>query len=380
MYKLNDTQIDFILDDIRARGVETEDLQLNLLDHVCCIIENQLEANGDFGQFYRQTISKFYNKELRELEDETQALLTFKHYYSMKKTMFISGFVSAMMLLTGGAFKVMHWPGANALFILGTIIFSFVFLPILFTLKMKERSEKKEKMILVLGMLTSIGMLVSGTFKFMHWPGANVLAYASLLVLILVFLPVYLINGLRNPANKINVIVTSILIIAGCGFLLVMSGRAPSQRLSEVTINQLRNEEAVLRSVCSKFNADSLTKEKHTVYDGFMKASSSLKDAITKAIAGVDYATYLNDSENIQPGWLMPNEFHQMNEKQNYLHALERFESEFDLHLIEADLGPGHAVAGNTKVEYLLNNQPHVRDVMNIISTTQMNACLALAK
>ena len=43
MYALSDQQIDFILNDIKIRGVETEDLQLNLLDHICCIIECELE-------------------------------------------------------------------------------------------------------------------------------------------------------------------------------------------------------------------------------------------------------------------------------------------------------------------------------------------------
>ena len=48
MYCITEQQITFILNDIKEKGVEMEDLQLNLLDHVCCIIENELEANGDF--------------------------------------------------------------------------------------------------------------------------------------------------------------------------------------------------------------------------------------------------------------------------------------------------------------------------------------------
>ena len=45
MYRLNDQQIDYILSDIGARGVEMESLQLNLLDHICCIVERDLEEN-----------------------------------------------------------------------------------------------------------------------------------------------------------------------------------------------------------------------------------------------------------------------------------------------------------------------------------------------
>ena len=79
MYCLNEKQIDFILDDIRRNGVELEDLQSNLLDHICCIIEQELEENGDFEQFYFSTIKKFYKNELREIEEETISLLNFKN-------------------------------------------------------------------------------------------------------------------------------------------------------------------------------------------------------------------------------------------------------------------------------------------------------------
>ena len=85
MYCITEQQIAYILNDIRRNGVETEDLQLNLLDHICCILEQTLKEDDDFERFYHQTIKQFYRKELREIEEETINLLTFKNYYSMKK-------------------------------------------------------------------------------------------------------------------------------------------------------------------------------------------------------------------------------------------------------------------------------------------------------
>ena len=43
MFILTDEHIDFILKDIKNNGLENEDLILNLLDHICCIIEENLE-------------------------------------------------------------------------------------------------------------------------------------------------------------------------------------------------------------------------------------------------------------------------------------------------------------------------------------------------
>src|ERR1043165_9729713 len=91
MYRITDEQIEFILNDIRRNGVETESLQLNILDHICCIIEQNLKESDGFEDFYHKTIRQFYKQNLREIEEETIKLLTFKNYYAMKKVMIASG-------------------------------------------------------------------------------------------------------------------------------------------------------------------------------------------------------------------------------------------------------------------------------------------------
>lgn len=81
MYCISDQQIDFIQRDISEHGIIIESLQQNLLDHICIIIEQNLQENGDFQQFYDTTIKTFYKDELRELEEETIFLLTRKGPY-----------------------------------------------------------------------------------------------------------------------------------------------------------------------------------------------------------------------------------------------------------------------------------------------------------
>ncbi len=78
MYTISDQQIDFILDDLHCRGIRTEDLQHNLLDHMCILIEEGLEEGGDFKAFYSTAIRSFYRDELSELEEETHFLSTVK--------------------------------------------------------------------------------------------------------------------------------------------------------------------------------------------------------------------------------------------------------------------------------------------------------------
>src|ERR1700748_2444276 len=75
MYRITDTQIDFILSDLSSKGILTEDLQQNLLDHICILIEQGLEEGGDFEAFYDFLMPSLYRQKLDELEAETRFLL-----------------------------------------------------------------------------------------------------------------------------------------------------------------------------------------------------------------------------------------------------------------------------------------------------------------
>ena len=102
MYSLNEQQIDFILGDIKARGIRLESLQYDLLDHICVIVEQTLEKEEDFDQCYLQTIRAFYRNELCEIEEETVFLLECRNRVSLSRnqffgllfTIFIGPFVS----------------------------------------------------------------------------------------------------------------------------------------------------------------------------------------------------------------------------------------------------------------------------------------------
>lgn len=222
MYCINEKQIDFILNDIRARGVEMESLQNDLLDHVCCIIEQNLKEEEDFEKFYSNTITSFYREELWEIEEETLRLLTFKNYYAMKKTMIASGVASTISLGTGLIFKFMHWPGASMLILLGIVSAGLLFLPLVFTLKAREKQKVQERVTLMIGGLATSVLSFSILFKIMHWPYANVLGMLALLTLTFVFLPIYFFNGIRNPETKVNTITSSILMFLGCALVFTL--------------------------------------------------------------------------------------------------------------------------------------------------------------
>jgi hypothetical protein len=220
---LSEKQVDYILNDIRRNGIQTEELQFNLLDHICCVIENEMSPENDFDEMYRSVLPRFFKKELKEIQEETDLLLTFKNYYTMKKVMLRSGIFSAVAFTIGALFKIMHWPGASMLLVLAITSVSFVFLPIFFLVKTKEVKEKKEKFILGFGSFFGVLFSISIMFKIMHWPGANMLWLMGLGVLFFLFLPMYFFTGIRNPETKLNTILSSIMILIAGGLLFTIT-------------------------------------------------------------------------------------------------------------------------------------------------------------
>ncbi|MCB0429756.1 MAG: hypothetical protein H6585_07615 [Flavobacteriales bacterium] len=233
MHNVTDAEIDFILNDIKARGIVTEELRHNLLDHICCILEQEMPEGTAFEVFYHRIIQRFFTRELSELQRETDQLMRFKNFYAMKNTMKYTGFFSALLILLGGVFKINHMLGANVLFVLGMVTFSLIFLPLLLTLKMRDGGQGKDNVVfavgLIIGMTASMGVM----FKLMHWPFANILMQGSLGALILVYAPLYLTTRLREPEKRFNAIVSSVLMLAGGGMLLGLTNTHLSYNVTE---------------------------------------------------------------------------------------------------------------------------------------------------
>jgi hypothetical protein len=300
MYHLSDSQIDFISNDIRARGVEIESLQQNLLDHVCCIIELNLEENGDFESFYQKTIRTFYKDALWEIEEETITLLTFKNYYTMKKLMILSGILSAFTMVMGIWFKYMHWPGASFFLPLGIFSGSLVFLPLLFTFKAKEQQGVKDKLVLATGALSAILVSLSFVFKIMNWPHSINMLHISAVIILVLFLPLYLFNGIRNPATKTNTIVTSLLVIMGYTLLLSLVRTPRSEHIYKTVFTQdfVRSEhilDAERRLLKGELKNDSSYKARSLTSQRINTLCEDVKSAIIEQETG--HKTILAASE-----------------------------------------------------------------------------------
>ncbi len=244
MFSLTEEQIAFIENDIKIRGITSPDLSIDLLDHICCLIENELDEYRNFDTVYQDVLSRFGEKGLKEIQLETNRLLTFKHYYIMNSTMKISGYVSSLLILSGAIFKFNHWPGASIMMVTGMFFLTVLFLPLLFILKFKSTAESNRSILLsTIAFVSAIAISSGVLFRVMHWPGARILTITGCALLVLGYLPVYLLSVYKNTTNKINATATIILIIAGAGLFIVESGTGLTREVSDsfwrgVTENQ----------------------------------------------------------------------------------------------------------------------------------------------
>ena len=103
----------------------------------------------------------------------------------------IFAFLGGGAFMTGVLFKIMHWPGAGLMLFGGLVLFIILFMPILLYVRNKNASTKRDKTVNALVFFSLITFVTAITFKLMHWPGAGVLMILGSVSLVCIALPVY---------------------------------------------------------------------------------------------------------------------------------------------------------------------------------------------
>ena len=84
----------------------------------------------------------------------------------MKKLIYISGVICLNIIVIGGLFKVMHWPGAGILLGVGMLTFAFIVLPAAFVNSYK--AERKSLSLYIVGYFCAFIFVLSVLFKMMQ--------------------------------------------------------------------------------------------------------------------------------------------------------------------------------------------------------------------
>ena len=131
MNTLTEENIDFIYQDVRVKGITLEGLLDEMVDHICCSIEPDIDNGISFKIAYNNLMDTIESSTFKNVQHQT-LLSTNLKFQNMRKLMIVLGSLSALFLSAGSILKLFHIPPASLLLLLGTAIAVLGFLPLFF--------------------------------------------------------------------------------------------------------------------------------------------------------------------------------------------------------------------------------------------------------
>ncbi len=132
----------------------------------------------------------------------------------MKNRIYITGIAATLVVFLGVSFKVQHWPGASILLFTGMLLLLFVFLPIALRSNYRAEGGSTGLLLYIVTWITCLVVFGSMLFKLLHWPGAGWLLMFAIPFPYVVFLPVYLAVTGKNPNHNIYNTVAILFLLA----------------------------------------------------------------------------------------------------------------------------------------------------------------------
>jgi len=240
-----DDNYERIKGDLVSRGLTFDRLIDDVLDHVCCMVEEYMMEGKDFETSYDQVLDTIGDRALPEIQHQTLLNLD-KKFQRMKNFTYLFGLSSAIVTIVGSLFKKMHWPGAGVLITVGLALIVLVFLPLYFITNHKEQAEKKNPVYAIVGYLTLALLLAGAVFKIMHWPGAGKMIYASIGFLLIGFVPLYVVNVFQRSGKEKANLPYIVMLLVGIAIVMLLSNINMSKdRLDLYLDHSLMNEDQV---------------------------------------------------------------------------------------------------------------------------------------
>ena len=202
--RLTDDQVETIRTYIGQSGIQLKSLQEDVLDHLCCVMENSKDVDKSFEQRLKEAIDDLAPKGLHNLEHETLFLLNSKKLLNMKKLMYLVGLGSSIALAMGLCFKLLDWRGGSELLIYGFLTFTLLFLPMTIVDRFKLQIQKSlsEKLRFALGALSAILSGLAVLLKILHLPGADQMLLIGAVVFSFGFLPFLFFTNYKKAVGQ----------------------------------------------------------------------------------------------------------------------------------------------------------------------------------
>lgn len=200
MPELTIYDIDRIAGEVRSQEIIFPHLADELIDHICCDVEQEMDNGLTFNEAYARVRQKIGKRRLKEIQEET-LYATDSKYRIMKTTMKFSAVAGTILFGVAAMFKIQHWPGAGIMLTLGALILTFLFMPSALVVLRKETRSRK-RLVLFISAFLSAGLFITGIlFKIQHWNGAGPVLILAGAVVVFLLIPSLLSAALQNPED-----------------------------------------------------------------------------------------------------------------------------------------------------------------------------------
>jgi hypothetical protein len=206
MAELTEKEIRRLSREIERQGLTYTELQQELLDHLCCDIEAEMEEGLAFIKAFEKVRKGMGEDRIQQIQEETLLLINQK-YRMMKKFMYILGMIAPAMLITGTIFKTQHWAGAGVLLTLSLFMLGAIYLPVFVMVKIRDTRKEGKKVnmpMYIAGLIAGIIFIAGAMFKIQHWPGAGVMIMLSGIVTVFIFIPILVIQAVKDKENQVQ--------------------------------------------------------------------------------------------------------------------------------------------------------------------------------
>jgi len=236
----------------------------------------------------------------------------------MKIATTIIGFFITILLLIGVEFKIMHWPGASISIILSVSALSmYVFLVAIANIN-KYKDNTLLKVCNGFGGFSSSILAIGLLFKIMHWPGAQMMLFAGLLLgsfVLLMFVVAYLKDDqpiFLSPGTFFSAIAFSILIygvsVGGATRSLLVNITSNADKIeSNTEMIILQNLKLSLEKGSSNTSKISAAVEELTHHINVLKSKLYVEiDMIPKVVADTISLSHVAGKDNYDmPSYVM---------------------------------------------------------------------------
>ncbi len=183
MQLLADEQIKRIEERLAEASLSNNSLSIDILDHLCCMIEERMDLGWDYLRAEKEVFSEMGVLQIQAIEQETKLLTQNK--LVMKKRTKIIGLVALVLMTIGFIMKQLHVMGAGVTWGVGVLTAVFGFALFLLLDRFKYDKSSKEKAISFVGFLGASSFMLGTGFKLLRQPGSHyMIGFGGLILLV----------------------------------------------------------------------------------------------------------------------------------------------------------------------------------------------------